>query len=146
MSPATREYPEYPIPSVGVCVFKGDKVLLIQRGNQPSKGKWSVPGGAIELGETIQETAKREIAEECGIDIEPGKILTVSNHIVPDEEGRTQFHYTVIYLLADYVNGEARPGSDAVDVRWTESSEMDSLDMNPVVRDNMLEAFKDRSR
>ena len=142
MSPSDREYPERPIVSVGACVFRDNRVLLIKRGTPPSLGKWSVPGGMIELGETIQETAKREIEEECDIEIRPDRVLNVENHIVPDENGRTKYHYAVIYLLADYVSGEPRAGSDAVDVRWAESKELDGLDMNPVVRKNMLEAFR----
>ena len=142
MSPLDREYPERPIVSVGACVFKDNKVLLIQRGTPPSLGKWSVPGGMIELGETVQETAVREIKEECGIEIKPDKVLNVANSIYPDEDGRIKYHYAVIYLIADYVRGEPRAGSDAVDVRWAESEELDGLDMNPIVRENMLEAFR----
>ncbi len=144
MSPAEREYPERPIVSVGACVFKGNKVLLIKRGTPPSLGKWSVPGGMIELGETIQETAKREIDEECGIEIKPEKVLNVVDHIVPGEDGRVKYHYAVIYLMADYVSGKPRAGSDAADIRWAGSKELDGLDMNPIVRENMLEAFRSR--
>jgi 8-oxo-dGTP diphosphatase len=136
-----REYPERPIASVAPCVFKGDRVLVIKRATPPSQGLWSVPGGMIELGETIQDAAKRELDEECGVEIEVDKVFHVENLIVPDETGHIRFHYVVTYLVAHYVSGEVRPGSDALDVRWATSQELTSLDMNPVVRDIMLKAF-----
>lgn len=137
-----REYPERPIPSVGACVFKGNRVLVIRRANPPSQGLWSVPGGAVELAETIQDAAKREINEECGIEIEVDKIFNVENLIVSDETGRVRFHYVVTYLLARYISGEAQAASDALDVQWSTSRGLATLNMNPVVRGNMLEAFK----
>jgi len=137
-----REYPERPIASVAACVLKDNRVLVIKRANEPSKGLWSVPGGAVELGETIQETARRELYEECGIEIEPDKIFNVENLIVPDEKGRTWFHYVVTYLVARHVSGEARAGSDALDVKWATSQELNNLNMNLIVRQNMLAAFE----
>jgi len=139
---AGREYPERPWPSVAVCVLKGDRVLVIKSANQPSQGFWSVPAGGVELGETIQDTAKREIGEECGIEIEPGRVFHVENLIVPDERGRIQFHYVVTYLVARHISGEAHPSSDALEVRWATRQELSSLDMKPAVRQNMLKAFE----
>ena len=95
----------------------------------------------VELGETIQDTAKRELNEECGVEIEVDKVFHVENGIVRDEKGRIQFHYVVTYLVASYRSGEICPGSDALDVRWATSQELDSLDMNPVARNNMQTAF-----
>ena len=140
--PVKREYPRSPIPSVAACVLKGDKILVAKRANPPSQGLWSVPGGMVELGETIQDTARREINEECGIQIEVGDLFTVENLIMPDEKGRIQFHYVVTYLLARYKSGELRPSSDALDVRWVTPEEMNKLEMNPVIRGIMLRAFE----
>ncbi len=137
-----RQYPQSPIASVAVCVFKGERLLVAKRANPPSQGLWSVPGGVVELGETIQDAAKREINEECGIEIEVGKTFNVENLIVPDEKGRVQFHYIITYLIAHYTSGEARPGSDALDVRWVTPEELNNLDMDPVVLNNMLKAFE----
>jgi len=139
--PEGREYPKRPIPSVAACVFKDNKVLLIRRATPPSLGKWSVPGGVIELGETFEDTAKRELDEECGIEIKVGKVFTVENFTVLDEENRIRFHYIVTYLIARCAGGEARPGMEALDVRWATKEELSSLDMNPLVRKNMSEAF-----
>jgi 8-oxo-dGTP diphosphatase len=137
-----REYPERPIASVAVCVFKGDRILVIKRATPPSQGLWSVPGGMVELGEAIQDTAKREIQEECGIEIDVGEVFHVANLVVPDEKGLVRFHYVITYILADYASGNESPGSDALDVKWVTSEELDNLDMSPVVRENMLKAFK----
>jgi ADP-ribose pyrophosphatase YjhB (NUDIX family) len=137
-----RQYPKRPFASVAACVLKGERILVIKRATQPSKGLWSVPGGVVELGETIQDTAKRELNEECGIEIEVGEVFNVENLIVPDERGRVQFHYVVTYLIAHYVSGEAHPDSDAQEVRWATPEELENLDMNPVVRKNMLKAFE----
>jgi 8-oxo-dGTP diphosphatase len=136
-----REYPKRPVASVAACVFKDNKVLLIKRATPPSLGKWSVPGGVIELGETFEETAKRELDEECCIEIEVGKVFTVENATFLDEKDRIQFHYIITYLIAFHAGGEARPGMEALDVRWATRGELDNLDMNPVVRKNMSDAF-----
>ncbi len=140
--PFGREYPYRPIVSAAACVFQGDRVLLIKRAQQPSQGLWSVPGGAIELGETIHDAAQRELREECNIEIEVDKITNVVDLIVSDDKERIKFHYVIIYLLARYVSGEVRPGSDASDIRWTTCQELNALEMTPVVRKNMQQAFE----
>jgi 8-oxo-dGTP diphosphatase len=137
-----REYPDRPIASVAACVFKGDTVLLIKRARQPSQGLWSVPGGAIELGETIRDAVKRELYEECGIEIDVDRVINAVDLILPDEKGRIWFHYIVTYLLARHISGEARPGSDALDVRWATHQELDTLNMTPAVRKNMQYSFE----
>jgi ADP-ribose pyrophosphatase len=139
---AEREYPKRPIASVAACVFKDGRILLIQRGTPPSKGKWSVPGGAIELGESLQQTAKRELDEECGVEIDVGELFDVENFIIRDEDDNIQFHYIVTYLTANYVSGDIRPGSEELDVCWATREELINLDMNPLVRDYMLKAFE----
>ena len=137
-----REYPHRPIASVAACVFKGERVLLIKRARQPSQGLWSVPGGAIELGETIRDAVKRELREECGIEIEVDRVINAVDLILPDEKGRIQFHYIVTYLLASHISGEAYPGSDALEVRWAACQELDTLNMTPAVRKNMKYSFE----
>lgn len=139
-----REYPEHPIPCAAACAFKGDRILLIKRATPPSQGRWSVPGGVIELGETFNDAAKRELREECGIEIEVDKAFYVENLIVPDERGDIQFHYVVIYVVAYHVSGEAHANSDALDVHWATRQELSNLDMDPTVRRIILEAFEVR--
>jgi 8-oxo-dGTP diphosphatase len=140
-APIRREYPRQPIASAHAIVIRDDRVLLVQRGAEPSKGQWSVPGGVIELGETIAEAVRREVREECGIEIEPGEVTKVVDRVFPDEVGRIRYHYVVIYLLARYVGGEARASSDAAAVRWVTREELAGLDMVPVARPVVQRAF-----
>ena len=138
---AEREYPKRPIASVAACVFKDARILLVQRGTPPSKGKWSVPGGAIELGESLIDTAKRELDEECGVEIEVSDIFDVENLLLRDEDGRIQYHYVVTYLTANYISGDIRPGPEELGICWATREELMNLDMDPVVRDFMFKAF-----
>ena len=140
-SRADREYPNRPIASVAACVFDGERILLVKRGTPPSKGRWSVPGGAIELGESFEETAKREIDEECGVEIEVGDIFGIENFLVPDKNNSIQYHYIVTYVTAKYISGDIRPGSEELDVCWATEEELMNLDMNPITREYLLKAF-----
>ena len=137
-----REYPRRPIGSAHAIVLQGDRVLLVKRAHPPSQGRWSVPGGVVELGETVRDAARRELREECGIEIEVDRVVDVADHILPGESGRVRFHYVVIYLLARHVSGEARPGPDALEVRWATVEELDVLDMHPLARRAVQRAFK----
>ncbi|HUW94963.1 MAG TPA: NUDIX hydrolase [Anaerolineae bacterium] len=124
-----REYPSAPAPSVGAVVFKGDRVLLVLRGQEPSRGRWSIPGGVMELGETIQETARREVREECGVQIEVGNVVEARDAIVYDEGGRIRFHYVLVDVVARYLDGELTVGSDAEDARWVSKEELPTYDL-----------------
>jgi 8-oxo-dGTP diphosphatase len=124
-----REYPEAPIVAVGVVVKRGCEVLLVQRLNEPSRGRWSLPGGAVELGETLREAARREVQEECGLQVEPSQVLAVVDNIVRDGAGRIRFHYVLIDLLAEYVGGKLAAASDIGDARWVREEELRELDV-----------------
>jgi ADP-ribose pyrophosphatase len=137
-----REYPQWPIPSVHAITFREGKVLLARRAHPPSEGRWSVPGGMIELGETIQNAAQRELHEECGVEIETDEVVNVADNIVLNESGRIRFHYVVIYLLAHHVSGEAHPNSDVSEVRWVTARELSTLDMHPLARLAVRQAFE----
>lgn len=137
----TREYPQRPIAGVAVWVFRGDSVLLAQRGQPPGEGYWSAPGGAIELGETLHQAAQRELREECSIEISVIKVIDVADVVVRDEAGRVRFHYVLTHLLARHVSGEARAGSDALAVRWVGREDLGTLDIIPGVRENLRKAF-----
>lgn len=120
-----REYPNRPLVGVGGVVVRDDGcVLLVQRGRDPGKGCWGLPGGLVELGETLAEALQRELNEECGIEIEPGEVLGVIEPRVLDEQGRVRFHYVVVDLLARYRGGELRAASDAAAARWVPPDEL----------------------
>ena len=141
----TRAYLQHPIVSAHAAVFRGDRVLLARRAHEPSQGRWSLPGGAIELGETIHDAARREVREECGVEIEVDRVVDVVDNVIPDESGRVRFHYVIIYLLARYVSGMARPNSDASELRWATQAELDQshpLDMHPLARQALQRSFE----
>jgi ADP-ribose pyrophosphatase YjhB (NUDIX family) len=103
---------------VGVVVWRGDEVLLIRRGRPPRQGEWGIPGGAQTLGETVFETAIREVLEETGLTVRPIGIVTVVDSILRDDAGVVQFHYTLVEVSAEWVSGEAVAASDADSIRW----------------------------
>jgi len=113
-----------PKPGVGVVVRKstpdGDRVLLVRRAKPPHAGKWSLPGGHQELGETVRETAAREVYEETGLTVTVAEFLDVIDAITPDGEGGTAYHYTLIDFAADWVSGEPVAASDAAEVTWAD--------------------------
>lgn len=124
-----REYPKAPIAAVGVVVVKGDKVLLVRRGQEPGRGRWGLPGGAVELGETVAQAAEREVDEECGIEIEIRDVIEVIDRIIPDD-GRIRYHYILIDLLAEHRRGDPTASSDAAEVRWVSENELDQLELS----------------
>lgn len=115
---------------MGAVVFKEDKVLLVLRGKPPAEKRWSIPGGCVELGETLQEAAEREIAEEAGIVIQAKKPIYTFDVIERDENGDIRFHYVIVDLAADYVSGELRAGDDAVDVSWVSLKDLKNLNVS----------------
>ncbi|MCI2429164.1 NUDIX hydrolase [Candidatus Acetothermia bacterium] len=124
-----REYPGQPIVGVSVLVFKDSKILLVRRGREPRKGQWSLPGGIVEMGETVRDAAQREIREECHIEIETEKVLDVLDRISRDADGRVQYHYVLIALLARYRLGELRADSDIEAAEWADLSKLADYDL-----------------
>ena len=141
MNDNQREYPDHPIATSLAVVFCGDKILLIKRSKEPSLGKWSLPGGRIELGETVVAAAKRETLEETQVEIDVKKVMDIADGIVRDNAGRIRFHYIAHYVFSLYHSGEAIASSDAVDVKWAARNQIDELDMNPIVRRIVMKAF-----
>jgi len=126
--------------AVHPLVLKEGRMLLIKRAKEPSKGIWSLPGGRIELGETIYEAARREVLEECSIEIEIERLLDVADSIIRDEESRIHYHFAIIYLLARYKGGDVKAQSDAEDAKWVTTDELDKLDIHPHLRVLLMQA------
>jgi 8-oxo-dGTP diphosphatase len=123
-----REYPDLPRVGVGAVVLNGERVLLVKRGGQPSSGKWSLPGGMVELGETTVEAVEREIAEECGLRIRVAGVAGVLDRVVKDAEGRIRYHWVLVDYLAFPESEAICAGSDAAEARWVPVSEIEALD------------------
>ena len=126
-------YPERPVVGVGALVLEKDRILLIKRGYPPSKGRWSIPGGHVEVGEGVLEAAKRELEEETGVIGEPLGVVNVDDAITIDERG-VRYHYVLITVLLRRVGGALRAGGDAVDVGFFKISEAKRLNLTPSVR------------
>jgi 8-oxo-dGTP diphosphatase len=130
-----RKYPDRPIVAVGAVILDGDRVLLVQRAHEPLKGEWSLPGGAVEVGETLQQALAREVREETSLEVEVGVVVEVLDSIRCDPDGRAAYHYVIIDYLCR-VRREASPapvcGTDAAAVRWVPLVELDSYHLTPV--------------
>jgi len=131
---STREYPENPQVAVGAIVIKDGRVLLVKRSQPPSKGLWAIPGGRVELGETLKEAAEREIVEETGLTIRAGDPVYTFDVIERDDAGRIRFHYVIVDLMADYLSGKLNPSDDASEARWVTPEELEGLPMNETTR------------
>jgi 8-oxo-dGTP diphosphatase len=122
-----REYPDSPRVGVGAVVLREGRVLLVRRGVAPGRGLWAIPGGALKLGETLQEAAEREILEETGIAIRAGEPIFTCDFFERDGDGRIRFHYVIVDLAADYIGGEAKGADDALEARWISPAEVPAL-------------------
>ena len=119
-----RVYPERPIVGVGAIVLDGTRVLLVKRAHEPLKGEWSVPGGAVEVGETLEEAIRREVREETCLDIEVGPIVDVLDRIRYDPDGRVKFHYVLVDFVCRPVGGTLQCASDAEEATWAERGDL----------------------
>jgi len=129
-----RVYPETPIPAVGAFILKDGKLLLVKRAYEPGAGKWTVPGGAIELGEKTVEALHREILEEVGIRLKNVKLLDIYDAIFRDEGDRIRYHYVIIEFLAEPETMEVKLSDEALDYRWVNLEEVEHLDLTYSVR------------
>ena len=120
-------YPSQPVVAVGAIVFRNNRVLLVRRGQPPSQDLWAIPGGRVELGETLQEAAEREILEETGITIHAREPVYTFDYIERGESASPRFHYVIIDLTADHVAGEIMAGDDAAEARWVAADELAGL-------------------
>jgi 8-oxo-dGTP diphosphatase len=137
-----REYPEQPIVGVGAILFQEESVLLIKRGREPARGQWSIPGGVVDLGETLQAAVAREALEETHLEVEPLALVKVLDRIFRDKEGRVAYHYVLVDFLCRYKGGEVRPGSDALEARFVPVAELVLLNVIPATREVIYQAAR----
>ena len=137
-----REYPECARVGVGAVVLDGDLVLLVKRGGGTLPGKWSIPGGLVELGETTREAVRREVAEECGLDIEVVDVCGVLDRVVRDEQGRVRYHWVLVDYLAVARGGTLCAGDDAADARWVRIDDVEKYDTTDGLMDMIRRAMR----
>ncbi|MBN1549033.1 MAG: NUDIX hydrolase [Syntrophaceae bacterium] len=124
---ANRTYPDRPRVGVGALVIHEDKVLLVRRGVAPNEGQWAVPGGSLELGETLQTGAERETLEETGVTVRAKKPVYAFDYIERDDSGMVRFHFVIVDLSTEYISGEPVGHDDALEARWVGKVEITAL-------------------
>ena len=129
-----REYPDSPVAGVAAVVLSDESVLLAKRMNEPSKGRWGLPGGVVELGERVEDALAREVEEETGVVVHPTRLLAVFDTVVRAEDDRIRFHYVLFEYLCEVFGGELKASSDASDARWVPFEDLTALDLSPGTR------------
>jgi mutator protein MutT len=142
----TRRFPEHPIVGVGAVVIHNERVLLGKRGHEPLMGEWSLPGGAVEIGETLEAAVVRELLEETGLHVEVGPVIEVFDRITLSPDGRVEFHFVIVdYLCSVIAPEELRPGSDVEALQWARESDLPDYRLTSMALAVIREAFA-RSR
>ena len=142
---ASRRYPPAPVCAVGALIYRGSRILLVRR-KAPSLGKWSVPGGRLRLGETLEAAVIRETREETCLEVRPSRIGRVVEHLLRDERGDIEYHYVIVDYVCRIVGGSPQPASDASEVRFVEISELPRWDMTEGTAQVIQEVFEKETR
>ncbi len=124
-----REYPDAPLVGVGAIIIEQDRVVLVKRGHPPLAGTWSIPGGVLEMGETLRQAVAREALEETGLTVNVGQLLGVYDRIVRDADERIRYHYVLIDFLCRRIAGEPQGAGDAAEARWFNRGEIGGLSL-----------------
>ena len=136
-----RLYPNQPIVGVGAIIICDGKILLEKRKNEPGRGKWSIPGGLVELGESVEQTAIREVKEETGLEVEKPEHIDVVDNVVRDESGEIKYHFVIIDYFVKLNGGTLKAATDAEELRWVTFDEVEKYDLTITFR-----AFFQRNR
>ncbi|MGA2275688.1 MAG: NUDIX hydrolase [Bryobacteraceae bacterium] len=140
-----RRYPKRPLVGVGALIFRGRRILMAQRGKQPLKGAWSLPGGALEIGESLDAAVRREVREETGLEVKPVKVFEVFERILRDARGAAEYHYVLIDYICRVIGGELRAGDDACRVEWVLERDLAKLEITEGTLAVIERAFRDRA-
>lgn len=136
-----REYPDAPLVGVGAVVIKNGKILLIKRAFPPGEGKWSIPGGLVEVGEKLSAAAEREAEEETGVKIQVLELINVFDMIDKDADGKVQYHYVLVDFLAKPTGGKETASDEAKEVKWVAWDEAKGMDLTNTARKALEELF-----
>ncbi len=124
-----RRYPERPYAGVGAIIFRGTEVLLVKRGRPPALGKWSIPGGLVELGESLEASVRREVLEEVGLEVKVIDLVAALDRVIFDQDGRIEYHYILLDFLCEVLGGSLNAGSDADECRFVPIKDLCRHDM-----------------
>jgi mutator protein MutT len=143
-APDDRRYPKRPLVGVGALIFDRGRILMAQRGKEPLKGYWSLPGGALEVGERLDAAVRREVMEETGLTVEPLRVFEIFERIMRDGEGQPEYHYVLIDYLCRMTGGEPRAGDDVCEVAWMRLEELKGLQITEGTLGVIERAFRKR--
>jgi 8-oxo-dGTP diphosphatase len=142
----TRRYPKHPLVGVGALIFRRGSILLVERGRNPLKGYWSLPGGLVESGEKLEDAVKREILEETGLRIKPVSVFEIFERIMRDARGRAEYHYVLIDYVARVTGGELKPADDVARAIWTPRARLGDYRLTEGTRAVIERAFDARRK
>lgn len=130
-----RLYPNQPIIGVGAVIICDGKILLEKRKGEPGRGKWTVPGGLVELGESAEQTVMREVKEETNLEVEQPKLIDVVNNVTLDEDGRIKYHFLIVDYFVKLKGGKLKAADDAAELKWVKFSEVENYDLTKSFRE-----------
>jgi 8-oxo-dGTP diphosphatase len=137
-----RRYPKRPLVGVGALVLREDSILMAQRGKEPLKGWWSLPGGALETGESLKDAVKREVREETGLEVEPGEVFEVFERITRDPEGLCEYHFVLVDYICRVTGGTLLAGDDVAAVQWVRRGDLAHLQVTEGTAEVIERAFR----
>jgi len=129
-----RLYPKQPVVGVGAVIIKDGKILLEKRKSEPGRGKWSIPGGLVELGESVSQTVVREVAEETGLEVYAPELIDVVDNVVRDENGEVKYHFVIVDYFVKLKGGNMKASSDAEELQWVPLDEVEKYDLTKTFR------------
>ncbi len=141
-----RRYPSNPVVGVGAIILERDRLVLVQRGREPLKGQWSLPGGVLHVGERLEDGVRREVREETGLEVSPIGVFEVFERLNQDQRGRLEYHYVLIDYLCCVTGGALRPADDASSAEWVHRRDLGRYLITPGTLDVIRRAFRQRRR
>ncbi len=137
-----RRYPERPFAGVGAIIFRDAQVLLVKRGRPPALGKWSIPGGLVELGESLEASVRREVVEEVGLEVRVIDLVAALDRVILDQDGRIEYHYILLDFLCEVEGGNLNAGTDADECRFVPIKDLNRYDMTHGTEEVIQRAFE----
>ncbi len=138
----SRRYPSRPVVGVGAIITRGGEVLLVRRGREPQKGLWSIPGGVLKVGETLEEAILREVREEVGLEVRVVERVEVVERILPDAKGKLEYHYILIDYLCEPAGGTLQAADDAAEAAWVDHRDLDEYAITTGTTEVINRAFE----
>jgi 8-oxo-dGTP diphosphatase len=141
-----RRYPEHPLLGIGALIFEGGRILMAQRGKAPLRGQWSLPGGLVETGESLENAVRREVLEETGLEVKPLGVLEIFERIMRNAEGAAEYHYVLLDYICRVTGGTLCAGDDASRVQWVERRALKDLHITEGTLAVIEKGFRNRRK